>query len=139
MDKRLFFLINMAQHRMFKFADTRCEDQLSISVTQAAALMYIAKNEGCLQKALSKALGLNNPAVTGLVGRMSKNNLIVRKACEEDGRASRLFLSELGQTKLPEIFPLVHQINEKLSAEFSEQEIDTVIRFLNQVMTDFQH
>lgn len=138
MDKRLFFLVNMAQHRMFKFADHHCEEQLGISVTQAAALMYIAKNEGCPQKALSKALGLNNPAVTGLVGRMSKNDLIIRKACEEDGRATRLFLSERGQTKLPEIFPLVHQINEKLTADFSEEDMEIVVRFLNKVMNDFE-
>jgi len=137
MDKRLFFLINMAQHRMFKFADAQCEEHLGISVTQAAALMFIAKNEGCLQKNLSKALGLNNSAVTGLVGRMNKNGLINRESCAEDGRASRLFISTLGQKKLPEIFPLIQTINEKLTEEFSEDEIETVIRFLNTVMNSF--
>jgi len=137
MDKRLFFLINMAQHRMFKFADTECEERLGISVTQAAALMFIAKNEGCLQKTLSKALGLNNSAVTGLVGRMNKNGLINRKPCAEDGRASRLFISALGQEKLPQIFPLVQTINEKLTEDFTEDEIDTVARFLNSVMNNF--
>ena len=128
----------MAQHRMFKFADHHCEEQLGISVTQAAALMYIAKNEGCLQKKLSKALGLNNPAITGLATRMSKKGLITRQTCEEDGRASRLYLSELGQSKLPNIFPLVHQINEKLTADFSEEDMEIVVRFLNKVMNDFE-
>lgn len=128
----------MAQHRMFKFADTKCEEHLGISVTQAAALMFIAKNEGCLQKNLSKALGLNNSAVTGLVGRMKKNGLINRKSCVEDGRASRLFISDIGNEKLPHIFPLVHKINEKLTEDFSEDEIDTVVRFLNKVMKDFK-
>jgi DNA-binding MarR family transcriptional regulator len=137
MDKRLFFLINMAQHRMFKHADAYSEQHLGISVTQAAALMFVAKNEGCLQKALSSALGLNNSAVTGLVGRMQKNNLIQRKPCPEDGRASRLFLTEQGQTKLPEIFPLIQRINETLTADFSDEEIEVVVRFLNKVMQDF--
>jgi DNA-binding MarR family transcriptional regulator len=49
-----------------------------------------------------------------------------------------LFLSELGQTKLPEIFPLVHQINEKLTADFSEEDMEIVVRFLNKVMNDFE-
>ena len=128
----------MAQHRMFTFADARCEQHLDISVTQAAALMFIAKNEACLQKELSKALGLNNSAVTGLVGRMNKNGLIVRKSCEEDGRASRLFLPDKGRSKLPEILPLIQKVNEMLTADFSEEEMDVVIRFLNKVMSDFR-
>jgi DNA-binding MarR family transcriptional regulator len=128
----------MAQHRMFKFADTHCEDRLGIPVTQAAALMFIAKNEGCLQKVLSQALGLNNSAVTGLVGRMLKNEIIERKPCEEDGRASRLFLSEKGKSKLPEIFPLIQEVNEKLSEEFSEEELEIVSRFLNKVIDIFK-
>jgi DNA-binding MarR family transcriptional regulator len=128
----------MAQHRMFKFADTHCENRLGIPVTQAAALMFIAKNEGCLQKALSQALGLNNSAVTGLVGRMLKNEIIERKPCEEDGRASRLFLSEKGKSKLPEIFPLIQEVNEKLSEEFSKEELEIVSRFLNKVIDIFK-
>ena len=137
MEKRLFFLINMAQHRMFKFADSHCEDSLGISVTQAAAIMFVAKNEGGLQKTLSKALGLNNSAITGLVGRMVKNGLIIRKPCAEDGRASRLFLSDTGKQKLPDIFPLVQAINKQLTEDFTEEEIETVVRFLNKVMKDF--
>jgi DNA-binding MarR family transcriptional regulator len=128
----------MAQHRMFKFADTQCEERLGIPVTQAAALMFIAKNEGCLQKDLSQALGLNNSAVTGLVGRMLKNCIIERKSCEEDGRASRLFLSEEGREKLPVLYPLIHQVNEKLSEEFSEEELETVSRFLNKIISIFK-
>lgn len=138
MDKRLFFLINMAQHRMFKYADTQCEERLGISVTQAAALMFIAKNEGCLQKALSQALGLNNSAVTGLVGRMLKNDIIERKPCEEDGRASRLYLSEDGKSKLPELYPLIQELNEKLAEEFSPEELEIVTRFLSKVIGIFK-
>lgn len=138
MDKRLFLLINMAQHRMFKFADSQCEKRLGISVTQAAALLFIAKNEGCLHKALSEATGLNHSGVTGLVGRMEKNGLIVRKSCSEDGRASRLYLTAAGHAKLPEIFPMIGDLNDKLNADFSAEELDTVTRFLNNVLKEFK-
>lgn len=138
MDRRLFFLLNMAQHRLYKYADSECEQHLGISVTQTAALMFIAKNEGCLQKNLGLALGLNKPAVTGLVGRMVKNELIIRKASAEDRRASLLYLSNLGKQKLPFIFPLINEVNEALRNEFSEEELETVARFLNKVIQDFQ-
>lgn len=138
MDKRIFFLINTAQHRMFKFADKHCEQQLGISATQAAALMFIAKNEGCLQKTLSQTLGLNHSAVTGLVGRMEKNLLIQRRPCPEDGRASRLHLTPEGEAVLPNIFPLIQQLNDKINGDFSEQELEVVSRFLNRLTTEFE-
>lgn len=138
MDKRLFFLIGKAKHHMFKYAEVHCEDRLGISVTQAAAVMFIGKSEGCLQKELAKTLGLNNSAVTGLVGRMIKNKLIIRQTCEDDARASRLFLAELGQAKLPEIRPLIQEINQKLTHGFSEDEINIVLKFLNNIVDDFK-
>jgi DNA-binding MarR family transcriptional regulator len=137
MDRRLFFLINAAQHRMLKFADRRCDEELGISVTQAAAIMYVAKNEGCLQKDLAAAFGLNKPAITGLVGRMEKNGLIRRQPCEQDGRATRLYLSKLGQNKLPKIKQLTQTFNALLTQDFDEDEINTVIRFLNKIMDEF--
>ncbi len=138
MDKRLFFLINMAQHRMYRFVDTKCESLLGISVTQVAAMLFIAKHPGCLQKELSHALGLNNSAVTGLAGRMEKNGLIFRQPCPQDGRASRLTLSPAGEAKLPQIFPLIQEVNLLLTADFTEAEMAVVIRFLNRVMQRFE-
>ena len=137
MDERLFFLLNKAQHKMFQFVDTECERQTGITVTQAATLMYIDKHEGCLQKELASSLNLNNSAVTGLMVRMERNDLINRKPCSEDGRASRVYLSTAGRKKLPEIFPLIKEMNQRLTAGFSEREITIVARFLNKVMSDF--
>lgn len=137
-DKRLFFLLNMAQHKMFQFADVHCEQRIGITVTQTAAMLFIAKNEGCLQKELSAALNLNNSAVTGLAVRMERNDLIVRKPCSEDGRASRVHLTETGRSKLPDIFPLIEELNQKLTADFSDDEIEVIAKFLNKIMTDFE-
>lgn len=136
-EKRLFFLINQAQHRMFSSVDRECSKRLGISVTQAAALLFVAKNEGCLQKELAGALGLNKPAVTGLANRMEKD-LIIRKPCEQDGRATRLHLSDRGRELLPTIFPLIQTMNEKIIDDFSEEEIETVVRFLNRLKSNFE-
>lgn len=138
MDRRLFFLINVARHRLFKFADSACESELGISVTQAGALMFIAKHEGCLQKTLAQALSLNKPAVTGLVRRMQKKELIKCQPCRKDARANRLFLSSKAKELLPQIFLLVEKMNKRLSQNFSAEEIDVVIRFLNSITEDFK-
>lgn len=136
-DKRLFFLLNMAQRHAFSYATTQCETHLGISVTQAGALLYIAKHEGCLQKQLAQALGLKKSAVTGLVSRMQQNELIMRQTSQTDARASKLYLSTTGKQKIPQIMPIIQESNALLVADFSEDEINIITRFLNKVIADF--
>lgn len=137
MERRLFFLINMAQRKMFRYVDSACEAELGFSVTQVAALLFVARHEGSLQKDLGAALALNKPAVTGLCGRMEQNGLIERRPCEQDGRASRLYLTPQGKAVLPRVMPLLTRMNASLAADFSDEELDVVVRFLNKVMDNF--
>jgi DNA-binding MarR family transcriptional regulator len=129
--------MNMAQHRVFRFADSKSVELLGIPITQVAATLYVAKNEGCLQKELSRALGLNNSAVTGLATRMETRGLIQRKPCNIDGRATRLYLTDRGREILPEVSPLTAQLNDMLSDDFTEEEMTVVVRFLNKVIENF--
>lgn len=137
MDKRLFFLLNMGQHKLYKHIDQRCEKSLGAPVAQVAALLYLIKHDGCLLKDLSKALNLNNSAMTGLSNRLESNELAIKKPCPEDGRASRLFITAKGRKAVEGSFPLMAEMNETLSAEFTDDELDVVARFLNHLIERF--
>lgn len=137
MDNRIFFLINMVQRRMFNFADKTCEEQLDASVSQMAALLYITQHPGCVQKEVATALALNKPAVTGLLGRMQKNELIQRIPSEQDARAVCLFPTAAGSEKVLLMKPMITDLNHLITEGFSEQEIKTVLKFLNTMMERF--
>jgi DNA-binding MarR family transcriptional regulator len=137
MDKRLFYLLNSARQRVYKYADQKAEESLGISVTQLGALMLIATNEGCLLKDLAHSLNLNNSALTGLAARMEHNGLIERRACEQDGRASRLYLTLLGRSKINSAKPLISQLNAAMTEGFNEQEVQVILRFLNRLLNEF--
>ncbi len=137
MERRLFFLINKAQHRLFSHVDAQTERALGISATQVAALLYVGKHEGCLQVELARALGLNKAAVSGLAGRMTRIGILERRPCDHDGRASRLYLTERGRTLLPAVSPLLQSLNEQLTEGFTDTEIDVVVRFLNHILNRF--
>lgn len=136
MDKRLFFLLNMAQKKLFRHVDTVCERELDASVTQLAALMMICQQPGCLQKDLAQALELNKSAITGLVGRMEKNGL-VQRASTDDARAVSLVPTAAGIAKTQQLKPLINQLNERFAEEFSEDELLVVLRFLNFILQTF--
>lgn len=137
MDKRLFYLLNIARHRVYKHADQRSEEALGISVTQVGALLLVAGNEGCLLKDLARTLNLNNSALTGLAGRMEHNGLIERRPCDQDGRASRLYLTELGRSKIDSAKPLITELNERMTEGFTDDEVNVILRFLNRLVNDF--
>lgn len=137
LDKRLFFLLNMAQRKLFNHVDKACEDALDTSVTQLAALLYIVKNSGCLQKDVAKALSLNKSAVTGLIVRMEKNELLERFVSEEDARAIKLYPTPNGVQKTLDLMPFIDELNSLFSDEFTDEEIKTVLKFLNFVIKRF--
>lgn len=137
MDKRLFYLLNIARHRVYKHADQRSEEALGISVTQIGALLLVAGDEGCLLKDLARSLNLNNSALTGLAGRMEQKGLLERRPCEQDGRASRLYLTDLGRSKIDSAKPLITELNERMTEGFTDDEVDVILRFLNRLVNDF--
>ena len=137
MDRRLFFLMNMAQKKLFRHADRVCEDQVGASMTQMAALMYVVAQPGCLQKDLAASLMLNKSAVTGLVDRMIANGLLIRSVSETDARAQCLTASAAGKDKVNQLKPLVASLNQTFSDEFSDAEIDTILRFFHFILKTF--
>jgi DNA-binding MarR family transcriptional regulator len=95
------------------------------------------KHSGCLQKDVAKALSLNKSAVTGLIVRMERNELIERFVSEEDARAIKLFPTPRGVKKTLDLLPFIDELNASFSDEFSDEEIATVLKFLNFVIKRF--
>jgi DNA-binding MarR family transcriptional regulator len=127
----------MAQRKLFNYVDKACEDALDASVTQLAALLYIVKHSGCLQKDVAKALSLNKSAVTGLIVRMEKNELLERFVSDEDARAIKLYPTPEGVQKTLDLMPFIDELNTLFSEDFTDEEIKTVLKFLNFVIKRF--
>ena len=137
--RRLIYKINLARHTMMKTMDAGCQQKLGISTTQLTALMVLKERENCLMKELAEALMLDNSAITGLAKRMQNNQLIERVPCESDSRASRLRLSAKGREVLSKGMGLLIEVNTLMEQGFSEEELDTVARYLDQVTDIFSN
>ena len=137
MDKRLLFLMNMAQRNMFNHAEKVCEQQLGFTLTQMAAVMFVNNNPGCMQKDVVQGLGLKKSAVTSLLSRTESNGLIRRVVSEDEARVVNLFATEQGKDKSQLALPLIAELNQQLTDGFNEEEIAVIARFLNQVRDRF--
>lgn len=121
-----------------KFLDAGCREQLGVSVVQLTALMVVGELKSCQMKDLASQLLLDKSAVTGMAKRLLKQDLIIRTASQQDGRASLLSLSDKGQHVLQQGLTLLAAANQMIHADFSETELDTVSRFLDHLTKTFQ-
>ena len=133
-DRRIFFLINRSRHVLLKWADAVLMEKLSVTSAQLVALFVLQKENGCLLKELSRALGLNNSAITGLVSRMERARLVDKRSCNEDGRASRVYITAMGTATATASLPFIDQFNGAVTEGFSDEEMETVCRFLGSVI-----
>lgn len=129
-DRRLFLLLDRARNRLFKRANRELLQTANITVSQGAALFYLSRHDGCLLSDLAEGLELNNSAITGLAGRMEKSGLLVRRACPDDGRAMRAYLTEKGRGLNQQVQSALRNFNVQIERGFSQEEMDVVYRFL---------
>jgi DNA-binding MarR family transcriptional regulator len=134
-DRRVFFKLYLAQHMLSKRTDSLLKSSLGIRSVHLGAVFFLLMHDGCMLKELSKGLGLNNSAITGLVDRMEKAELVKREACSVDGRSYRLYLTEKARTLGLNALPIAKELNDRLLQGFTDEEIDTVIRFLDSIIS----
>ncbi|MGU7768755.1 MarR family winged helix-turn-helix transcriptional regulator [Burkholderia sp. MR1-5-21] len=135
--RRLFFLLNIGQRRVQRWVDRKAETDARASAAQAGVLFYLVKQDGALIGEVGAALQLAPSAMTGLADRMAKAGLLTRHADSDDGRATRLFLTDEGRTALKKARVLLRELNEKLCDGFSDEELDVVARWLGALQRRF--
>jgi len=70
------------------------------------------------------------PAITGLVDRLEKQELVVRERCEQDRRVIFIDLTSKAKTLLAEMEASVNDLHLKLIGHLSPPELEELIRLL---------
>jgi DNA-binding MarR family transcriptional regulator len=139
---RLVFLLNTAQRRLQQHlgvltaehaAHTTGAAAPQPSLAQHGLLFCLAEQEGQTMGQLAQTLELAPSALTGLVQRLEAQGWVERRACTQDARASRVWLLPPGRATLPAARQGLAALNQRLTAGFSAEELQTVARWLNQV------
>ena len=135
-DRRLVFLLNVAQRRLQRWVAARTESN-GVTATQSGLLFILGQRDGVLMGEAGTALDLGPPGISGLVDRMTALGLIKRRADPDDGRAWRLWLTQAGRAALAQSKAGLSEINARLTEGFTDAEIDVVGRWLTSFQTRF--
>ena len=135
-DRRLIFLLNVAQRRLQRYLAAQAPKG-GVTPSQSGLLFVLGKRDGVLMSEAGAALDLGMPGISGLAERMADAGLIEKRADPDDGRASRLWLTPAGRKALARTKASVAALNARLTEGFTQTEIDIVARWLNHVQRKF--
>ena len=136
LDRRLIFLLNVAQRRLQRFLAAQLQEA-GVTAAQSGLLFVLGKRDGVLMGEAGAALDLGMPGISGLAERICEAGLIEKHADPDDGRASRLWLTPAGRKALARTKAAVTALNVRLTEGFSQTEIDIVARWLTHVRATF--
>lgn len=134
-DDRLIFLLAKAHNKLQNYLKTQLAAAgLRITVVQAGILFLLKQRDGQTMTELSQALSTDNSAVTGLVDRMEKLGLIVRKMSPNDRRAYLIHITPDGLGEIEKAKTVIRRANEEIKEGFTPEDIDAFKRVLSSIL-----
>jgi DNA-binding MarR family transcriptional regulator len=128
--------LNVGQRRLQRWSQARAA-RGGVTAAQSGLLFFLGTHNGALMSEAAAALDLGAPGMSGLADRTEKAGLIERRADENDGRVSRLWLTEAGCSARQRAKTGMKDLNARLTEGFTDAEIDVVARWLTSLQTQF--
>jgi len=100
---------------------------------QFGLLGFLWQEDGLTQSELSAKSQIDRTTMGGLIDRLEKEGLVVRRSHPEDRRAYRISLTEQGKALQQELTPLAAATQAKLTAKLDPQEVETLKSLLEKL------
>lgn len=105
-----------------------------IYLGQGPAMEYIRRHPGCTQKDVADFIKISPPSVAVMVKRMVRDGLIEKIPDESDMRQNRLTITARGEELSEQCHQMFQQIDEKIYAGFSEEELQQLSSYLERLI-----
>jgi DNA-binding MarR family transcriptional regulator len=81
---------------------------------------------------------IEQPTVSRIVGQLEREGLAFREICDEDSRFVQVMLTETGEQAFREIYPTATKHQAQALQDFSKQEIESLIGFLERIQDNIE-
>ena len=107
-----------------------------VAIGQWAVLLFLWARDGMTQAELSRVVAIEPPTMVRTIDRMARDGLVTRAPDPEDGRLSRIYLTERARSLSDELVPLAAAVNEEILNGLTANEARTMRRLLTKLLTD---
>ena len=127
--RKLFAMFDHAHGHLARKAGAALA-RTGLKPAQSMALVYLGYHNGAQISELASGIGIGNAAATGLIDRMEKAGLVIRKKQTTDARGRTVNLTMHGLSLREQVMDILRDFDDKLAAKFSESELETIHKFL---------
>jgi DNA-binding MarR family transcriptional regulator len=107
--------------------------QSGITSQQAGLLLNAWRHRGISPGQLAAPLGTDTAGMTRLLDRLEAKGLVFRRSGASDRRLVAIELTEAGSALVPQLTPVFHQVNARLLAGLTDEEVRRLEQLLRRL------
>ena len=132
-DTNIGRLVHRVRHALVTNIDSALAS-LDLTAAQWTVVIYLAEDLATTPAELSRLLHYDPGAMTRLIDRLEKKNIVKRAPSDADRRSVVVSLTEQGRALYPEIRPLIIDVLNHLLRGFSQTEVKQLENLLLRVL-----
>jgi DNA-binding MarR family transcriptional regulator len=106
-----------------------------VGIGQWAVLLFLWARDGMSQAELSRVVAIEPPTMVRTIDRMARDGLVTRVPDPDDGRLTRIYLTERGRSLRDELIPIAIAVNEATLGRLTPAEGRTLRRLLGKLVS----
>ncbi len=128
-------LISLAARGFARLSEARLKP-LGFGVGQLPVLVALENGKADTQRDLARFAKVEQPPMAQMLARMERDGLIERSPDPADGRSSRIALTDIARTRMPEAIATLFQGNREALDGFTTAEAEQFVAMLTRVITN---
>jgi DNA-binding MarR family transcriptional regulator len=128
-------LISLAARRFERLSELRLKP-LGFGVGYVPVLVAVKEGKAQSQRDLARFARVEQPSMAQMLARMERDELVRRTPDPDDGRSSRIALTEIARARLPEACAVLFQGNREVLSDFTDEEAAQLIALLTRLITN---
>jgi DNA-binding MarR family transcriptional regulator len=98
--------------------------------------MFLWGRDGLSQAELARVVAIEPPTIVRTIDRMVRDGLVTRVPDHDDGRVTRIYLTDRGRSLRDELVPKAVAVNARNASRMTEAEGRTLRRLLGKLLVD---
>ena len=128
-------LISLAARGFARLSEARLKP-LGFGVGQLPVLVALQNGKASTQRDLARFAKVEQPPMAQMLARMERDGLIRRTPHPEDGRSSRIVLTNAAQARMPDAIETLFKGNRDAMDGFSQEESTQLVALLTRLIAN---
>jgi DNA-binding MarR family transcriptional regulator len=128
-------LINLAARGFERLSELRLKP-FGFGVGCVPVLVAVKEGKARSQRDLARFARVEQPSMAQMLARMERDELVRRTPDPDDGRSSRVSLTETARARLPAACAVLFQGNREVLSDFTAEEAAQLIALLTRLITN---